>query len=375
MTGRPLSVSIVVPAYNEAARIEASVRTLAAWMRAHLPAAELLVVDDGSRDGTPAILARLACSIRALRVIRLPRNRGKGAAVREGLRRARGKAILFTDADLSTAPSEIPRALRQLAAGADVAIGSRHLAGSRLPIPQPLTRRLGGRVFNLAAKILLGLPYADTQCGFKAFSRAAARRLAAAGREDGFAFDLELLLLARRFRLAVTEFPITWSDRAFTTVSLARHAPRMFRAILTLQRRLPDTVIYHPARALPLILFSCACAVVGQILYKIGARAIPPLPFGADFLVAMASSHWIQGGLVFFMSCAVTWILALARVDLSFAFPMLSLNFVFTALYAWLWFGEHLSPARVGGIAFVIAGVMVIASGGQAHPARGKDVL
>jgi glycosyltransferase involved in cell wall biosynthesis len=365
-------VSILVPAYNESARLESTVIQLSASARAARLPHEILVVDDGSKDDTPLLLHRLATRIRELVVIRLPRNQGKGAAVREGLKRARGTYVVFTDADLSTPPSELAPALRHLERGADVVIGSRALPGSRLPIPQPLPRRLTGRIFNLAVRILLGLPYADTQCGFKGFRRDAARALARASSMNGFAFDVELLLLARRLGLAVTEFPITWSDRALSTVRVWTHAPQMFGSLLALKHRFRDVIPYHPARALPLILFSCACAVIGQILFKRGALALPPVPFGPSFLMEMAASHLIWGGLGLIMLSAVTWLQALARVDLSFAFPMLSLNFVFTALYARLYLGEQLAWTRIGGIALVVAGVLVIASTGAVghHPAR-----
>jgi len=364
---RDLRLSVVVPAYNEAARLESTLLQLSAQLRAWRMSHELLVVDDGSRDETPLLLHRLAPRIRELVVVRLPRNRGKGAAVREGLARARGRFVVFTDADLSTPPSELKPALRWLGRGHDLVIGSRALPGSRLPVPQPLMRRLSGRVFNLAVRILLGLPHADTQCGFKGFTRAAARTLARQGAMNGFAFDVELLLLARRHGLTTKEFPITWSDRALSTVRIWSHAPRMFGALFRLQRRFQDVIPYHPARALPLILFSCACAVIGQILFKRGALTLPAVPLGPAFFLAMAGTRLLWAGLALFMLSAVTWLQALARVDLSFAFPMLSLNFVFTALYARLYLGEQLAWTRIGGIGLVVAGVLVIASTGTAH--------
>jgi multidrug transporter EmrE-like cation transporter len=365
-----LRLSIVVPAYNESARLESTLLQLAASLKGWRLPHEIIVVDDGSRDETPLLLHRLAARIRELAVVRLPRNRGKGAAVREGLARARGRYVIFTDADLSTPPSEIKPALAWLERGADMVIGSRALPGSRLPIPQPLPRRLTGRFFNRAVRILLGLPFADTQCGFKGFTLDAARTLARTGTDNGFAFDVELLLLARRHGMTVKEFPITWSDRALSSVRVWAHAPRMFAALLRLQRRFKDVVPYHPARALPLILFSCACAVIGQILFKKGALTLPPVPFGPAFILAMAGAKLIWAGLALFMLSAVTWLQALARVDLSFAFPMLSLNFVFTALYARLYLGEQLAWTRIGGIALVVLGVLVIASTGSAghHP-------
>ncbi len=362
-------LSIIVPVYDEAARIVPSLVRLSAFLRRYAARAhELIVVDDGSRDATPRLLAALR--LPGLRVIRLPRNRGKGAAVRAGLARARGRTVLFMDCDLSTPPTEIPAAERLIREGWDVAIGSRALPGSKLPVPQPPLRRLAGRLFNQAASILLGLPFADTQCGFKAFSLGAAHRFARASRVDGFAFDCELLLLARRERLRVREFPVTWSDRAHSTVRLFRHTPRMLAVLLALQRRFGDVIAYHPARALPLILASVAAAFFGQISFKYGANALAGLPLGPAFLAGLAANPHVWAGFACFALSAVTWLLVLAKVELSFAFPLLSLNFVFTAGYSWLAFGERLAWNRIVGILCVVAGVLVIAASGRASRER-----
>lgn len=362
--------TVIVPIYNEERNLARCVRLLTGFFRARGGGWELLVVDDGSTDETPEILRRLRKSSGFLRVISLPRNRGKGAAVRAGLAAARGRSVIFTDCDLSAPPGQIPGMLRELEKGADVVAGSRNMPGSRLAVPQPFGRRLAGRVFNLAVRIMLGLRISDTQCGFKAFTRRAARAIARRARVDGWAFDVEILLIARRLGLAVGERPIVWSDNADSKVSLLRHAPQMLGALFSLKRRFRDVIAYHPARALPLILASCFGAVVGQILYKRGALAMGDVPIGWDFVTAMISNRFILLGLLFFSLSAITWILALSRVDLSFAFPMLSLNFVFTALYAWLFFGEHLSVNRVGGIALVVAGVIAIAASGGSPRAK-----
>jgi len=203
------ALTVIVPVFNEEKRLASSAHQLADWLTRHGGKYELIFVDDGSTDATPKQLAGLAGKIRNMRIIRLPENRGKGAAVREGLKSARGHAVLFMDVDLSTAPSQIPLALRQLHAGHDIAIVSRAMPGSRLPVPQPLPRRISGRIFNSAVRVILGLPYADTQCGFKAMTGKTALLMSRTLRLDGFDFDVELLLLARRFRLKVSEFPIT----------------------------------------------------------------------------------------------------------------------------------------------------------------------
>lgn len=358
--------------FNEEARLKSSFDALAGFLERRVPSHEIVLVDDGSTDKTPDILTELARKTGKLEIVRLPHNRGKGAAVREGFRRARGSTVLFMDCDLSTPPGEIPGALAAIEGGNDAAIGSRRLPRSRIPVPQPPLRRLAGRAFNMAVRVMLGLPYRDTQCGFKAFKNRAARVLARDGRINGFAFDVELLLLAAKHGYNVTELPVTWRDRAHTTVRLLKHAPRMFTILLALKRRFASIIPYHPARALPMILFSCVGAVLGQIFFKRGALGLSGVPFGPGFVLGMAASADIWIGLAFFGASALTWLMSLARVDLSFAFPMLSLNFVFTALYSWYAFGEHLAPARIAGIALIIAGVITIStSGTPAGGARG----
>jgi len=361
-----IALTVIVPVFNEEKRLVTSAHQLAGWLSRNGGRHELVFVDDGSTDATPQLLAGLTREIRALRVIRLPRNRGKGAAVRAGLKSARGKAVLFMDVDLSTAPSQIPLALRQLQSGHDLAIGSRALPGSRLPVPQPLPRRISGRIFNSAVRIILGLPYADTQCGFKAMTRQTARRMARALRLDGFDFDVELLLLARRFGLRAAEFPITWNDRAHSTVRLMAHSMRMFATLFSLRRKFRREVAFHPVMALPLILTSVGFAIVGQILMKHGARSLTETGLGTGFLGAIASNHFVWGGLACYGFSAVTWLVALAKVDLSFAFPMLSLGFVATAVYSRLYFGEQFSVNRILGIGLVIFGVLLIAISGKA---------
>ncbi len=368
---RPVTLSVVVPIYNEENNLGTSIPHIIKYLRARRGSWELLAIDDGSRDSTPQMLRRLAKTHRGLRVIRLPQNLGKGAAVRAGLKAARGRFIVFTDCDLSTPTSQIPLALRTLeqngatAGGTEIAVGSRNLPSSRLPVPQPFLRRIAGRAFNVAVRVLLGLPYTDTQCGFKAFTSRAARLIVRHSRVNGWAFDVEILLLAKQLALKVREFPIVWRDNPYTKIRLLKDSPAMFGAILSLKRRFASVIQYHPARALPLILASCVSAVLGQIFFKKGAMMIQGIPLGWEFLAAMISNYNFMFGLAFFGLGAITWVITLSKVELSFAFPMLSLNFVFTALYAWLYFGEILSTNRVVGISLVVLGVLAIAASGR----------
>lgn len=368
MKGKRIDFSIVVPAFNEEARIKKAVREISRYLNASRSKWELIVVDDGSTDSTPRILGRLAASVPQLRILHVGQNHGKGDAVRQGLGMARGHTVIFTDCDLSTPVSEIQRAAAWIEKGYDFAIGSRAAPGARIPAPSPLQRRISSRIFNSIVRIYLGLGFADTQCGFKAFSRRAARLMAREGKIAGFAFDIELLLLARRHSLRVKEFPVVWRDRSDSKISLLRHGPAMLGSLILLHKRFHREISFHPVLMLPLILLSVLCAIIAQILFKHGAIALPRELGFTGFIAAIAGSHWIWLGVASYGISAVAWLTVLARVDLSFAFPMLSLGFVFATLYARIFLSESLSWNRSLGIFLVIAGVIAIAvSGRGAH--------
>ena len=213
-------LSVVVPAYNEAARLPATLDELAAWMDARQLDAEVLVVDDGSRDRTAEIAAEKLRGRRG-RVVRNGENRGKGYSVRHGMLEATGRFVLLTDADLSTPITEYDK----LAAfvrdhDLDVAIGSRALAGSDVQVRQGLLRQTMGRTFNRIIRALTGLPFRDTQCGFKLLDRERTRPLFEKMVVDRFAFDVELLFLCRRFGLTVREVPVIWRNAPGSKVSI-----------------------------------------------------------------------------------------------------------------------------------------------------------
>jgi glycosyltransferase involved in cell wall biosynthesis len=202
---RPL-LSIVIPAFNEAPRLPESLPRLAASL-AFPHDTEVIVVDDGSDDDTPAVaLSGLRCFPRS-RVLRLPRRQGKGAAVRLGVSAAHGQSIVFMDADASPDPRDMIRVLGGLER-ADVAIGSRAAPGALVTASR--TRAIMGRNFNSIVRAVTGIPSRDTQCGFKAFRAPAAKLLFHLGRVDGFAFDVELLVLARQLGYRVVEVPVRW---------------------------------------------------------------------------------------------------------------------------------------------------------------------
>ena len=234
MTDRPAAgstLSIVLPCFDEAERLPG---TLAAYL-AHFPPGrsevELVVVDDGSSDGTSAIADRIAATDPRVRVVRTSANHGKGYAVRTGVQAAQGELVVFTDADGSYGPGEVARVTAALA-DAPVAIGCRPAGWAT----GPPARRLASRLFNRAIQALLGLPYRDTQCGLKGFRRHAARELFGRAHLDGFAFDVEILFVARRLGMAVSEVPVRAEVRDGSKVQLVVDALGMLRDVLRVRR-------------------------------------------------------------------------------------------------------------------------------------------
>jgi dolichyl-phosphate beta-glucosyltransferase len=212
VTPGPVELSLVIPAYNEEARIGPTIEKLARFLAGQPLGWEILVVDDGSTDGTVALCAGIAERLPGLRVIATSPNRGKGHAVRVGMLEARGGLRVMCDADGSTPAGELPRLLAPLLAGdVDVAIGSRYAGGST-PNTQPAWRRAWSRVCNFFVQRTLVPGVRDTQCGFKAFTAAAAIDLFRRATIDGWAFDLEILALARRLGYVVVEIGVDWLD-------------------------------------------------------------------------------------------------------------------------------------------------------------------
>jgi dolichyl-phosphate beta-glucosyltransferase len=229
MDSGPIQLSAVIPAFNEAGRICPSLERAWDYLRSRYGAGgfEMIVVDDGSRDSTVAVVEQFMARAPELRLIRFPQNRGKGAAVRAGMMAATGEAVLFSDADLSTPIEEVEGALRLLADGGDVVIGSRALAGSRILVRQHRLRESMGRLFNRIIRLLLSIPFQDTQCGFKLFRREAAHTIFQRARIDGFAFDVEVILLAMQSGYAVREMPVRWINDPRSQVNLLRHPAQM----------------------------------------------------------------------------------------------------------------------------------------------------
>lgn len=222
------SLSIIVPAYNEERRLQKTLEDISRYLaRAPWSWAEILVVDDGSTD-TTAATAQAFRAAAPLRVLRNPGNRGKGYSVRHGMLAARAEWLLFTDADLS---APIEEAGKLLAAAekrdAALAIGSRALDRRLIGVHQPALREQGGRLFNLALRLVTGLPYWDTQCGFKLFRAQAAREIFSRQRIDGFGFDAEVLFIARELGFQAVEVPVRWNHAEGTKLSLAGDSVEM----------------------------------------------------------------------------------------------------------------------------------------------------
>jgi len=232
------SLSIVIPAYNESADIEAAVEAALAYLARAAPDGEVIVVDDGSTDDTAELVAAYARAQPRVRLVRNERNRGKGYSVRRGVLEARGDIVLFSDADGSTPLSEAPKLLDALrSGGADVAIGSRALPESRLERPQPWLRRTMGWVFRNIVRLLVLRGFRDTQCGFKAFRAQAAREVFSRQSLDGFAFDVEALFIARRLGYHIKEVPVRWLDSRDSRVHPLRDPARMFCDLLRIRFR------------------------------------------------------------------------------------------------------------------------------------------
>jgi len=229
--------SVVVPAFNEAQRIGPTLERILAYFERRSPPAEIVVVDDGSSDGTAEVAARF--TPRGVRLVRLPRNRGKGAALRAGVAATSGDAVLLTDADLSTPIEELER-LEAALADAELVLGSRAVAGSRITRRQPWHREWMGRSFNRLIRTLGVTSLHDTQCGFKLLRGDVARRLFAELTVDRFAYDVELVWLARRRGFRVVEIGVAWHDSPASKVHPVRDAASMLIDVLRFRFRHRD---------------------------------------------------------------------------------------------------------------------------------------
>jgi len=231
--------SVVIPCFNEAGRIGATVRATLDYLHENSPQSELIVVNDGSTDATASITREtFSNTMLATRLLENFPNRGKGAVVRSGLLAAQKPIALFFDADLSTPLGETPKLIEPIAHGEiDIAFGSRAIDRSLIGQHQPWRREQAGRVFNLLVRLATGLPFWDTQCGFKAFRVDVCRPIFEAARLDGFAFDVELLYLAHRAGLHIREIPVRWNHSAGSKVRFFQDSLRMLLEVIVLRSR------------------------------------------------------------------------------------------------------------------------------------------
>lgn len=230
----PLSLSVIIPAFNESSRLGDSLRTVFEYLNKHTPRSEVIVVDDGSSDDTADVAERSFAQAGQVetRVIRIHPNKGKGYVVRQGLLEAKAPIALFTDADLSTPITEAPKLVAPIKRGEyDLTFGSRALDRSLIGVHQPWRREQGGRIFNLIVRLITGLPFWDTQCGFKAFRMNVCRPLIEVATIDRFGFDVELIYLAKLAELALKEVPVRWDHNEGSKISLASDSLRMVNEV------------------------------------------------------------------------------------------------------------------------------------------------
>jgi glycosyltransferase involved in cell wall biosynthesis len=229
-----IRLSVVVPAYNEEHRIEATLRKIRTYADARAYAVEVIVVDDGSTDATAAVVAKFP----EVRYIHLAPNHGKGYAVRHGALAASNNLVLFTDADLSAPIEEADKLISALqSSGTAAAVGSRALRRELIGVRQPVFRDYSGRIYNLIVRLFTGLRIHDTQCGFKLFRMEAARRAFELQRVEGFGFDPELLFLIERTGGKIVEVPVRWNHDAATKVRFPRDPIRMVADLVLLRMR------------------------------------------------------------------------------------------------------------------------------------------
>ncbi len=227
-------LSVVIPAYNEADRIGATLARVCSYLADQPYSHDVTVVDDGSSDRTARIAGEAGAG-GAVTVLSYTPNRGKGHAVRYGMLRATGQYVLFSDADLATPIEELEHLLEAVMHGADVAIGSRDVPGARLERRQSALRELGGKLFNRCVQAVAVPGIRDTQCGFKLFTAAASSAVFSLCTIDNFSFDVEVLYLARRLGYQIAEVPIRWRHQEGSKVRLWRDAPRMLRTLIRIR--------------------------------------------------------------------------------------------------------------------------------------------
>jgi len=223
--------SIIIPAFNESRRLPATLKAVLDFVRSQPFQTEVIVVNDGSTDGTANIVREFALHAPEIRLLENPGNRGKGYSVRNGMLHALGEVVMFTDSDLSAPIEEADRLFAAISAGADIAIGSRWLERGRQTHRQPLYRQFFGRCFNAVTRMVMGLHFADTQCGFKAFTRAATQTVFQLQTIERWGFDPEILFIALKRGFKVVEVPVSWAHDERTRISYLKDGLKMLEEL------------------------------------------------------------------------------------------------------------------------------------------------
>ncbi|WP_227762450.1 dolichyl-phosphate beta-glucosyltransferase [Zhaonella formicivorans] len=238
MAEKGLFLSVIIPAYNEEKRLPGTLERIHQYLQKKGFAYEIIVVDDGSRDKTVWVAEEFKKKDSNLRIVKNPRNMGKGFTVRNGMLNGRGRYLLFTDSDLSTPIEEFDRFLPRFEQGYDIVIGSRALRDSVIKVSQPWYRVFMGKTFNLIVRTMFWTRIKDTQCGFKCFTREAARAVFPRQTVWGFGFDVEVLFIARKLGYKICEFPVEWSDSPDTKVNAIKDSAKMFWELLKIRLNL-----------------------------------------------------------------------------------------------------------------------------------------
>jgi dolichyl-phosphate beta-glucosyltransferase len=240
-----MKISVVIPAYNEEKRLPNALRQVQRHLDRKGGDYEILVVNDGSRDSTQKVVKEAMQKNKRIKLLENGRNRGKGYTVRHGMQKAKGDWVLFTDADMSTPIRELDRFMEHTK-DHEIIIGSRNLSQSQITVKQPKFRQLAGKTFPFVVRVLLALPIKDTQCGFKLFSRKAAKELSSMQRLERWAFDAELLFIANRRGYKIREVPVEWANDPASKLNIVGDSWRMFCEILRVRKN--AALGYYPPR-------------------------------------------------------------------------------------------------------------------------------
>lgn len=237
MTNQDVYLSLIVPVYNEESRLLAPLPQVVQYLQSTFEKWELILIDDGSTDRTPDKLLEAERLFPTIKILRNLKNHGKGAAVRQGFQQAAGDVLIFSDADFSTPMEECEKLFQTLASGFDIVIGSRGLNESNVEVHQTWARETMGKIFNVFIRSLLPLEFKDTQCGFKMFRRAAVELILPRMSIRGFAFDVELLIIAQQHQLRIAEIPVTWRNVRDSKVHPVINSFEMLRDLLQIRYR------------------------------------------------------------------------------------------------------------------------------------------